>query len=188
MPPADIMLMRHGEKPVAHGVAPFGVTADGVQCVHSLTPRGWQRAGALIALFLVKNGRPSELPMPTNLVAPDYGDATFKHRSYQTLLPLSVRLATPIQIPADVGSEEKAARKLLAMSGSVLVCWEHGRLSRIAEQLPLKSSDQLPDSWDDDRFDLLWWFSLSHSTDEYSFTLVHQELLSGDTLAHSAGA
>jgi hypothetical protein len=52
MPPANIMLMRHGEKPVAQGVAPFGVTADGVHCVHSLTPRGWQRAGALIALFV----------------------------------------------------------------------------------------------------------------------------------------
>jgi hypothetical protein len=97
-------------------------------------------------------------------------------------------LATPIQAPADVDSEEKTARKLLAMSGSVLVCWEHGHLSRIADRLPLKSSDRLPESWDDDRFDLLWWFSLSRSTNEYSFTLVHQELLPGDTLAHSSGA
>jgi hypothetical protein len=61
-PPDIIYIIRHGEKPadpppVAPGqtppapVPPYGVDFQGNQNPHSLLPRGWQRSGALAALF-----------------------------------------------------------------------------------------------------------------------------------------
>jgi hypothetical protein len=61
-PPDIIYIIRHGEKPAdppsgAPGQTPpapgppFGVDVQGSQNPHSLLPRGWQRSGALIALF-----------------------------------------------------------------------------------------------------------------------------------------
>lgn len=66
--PRLIYLIRHGEKPAdppasspgAHTAPsgpPFGVDVDGNQSVHSLLPRGWQRAGALAVLFDPLSGR-----------------------------------------------------------------------------------------------------------------------------------
>ncbi len=47
--PSVVMLVRHAEKPLGAG-PPHGVTIDGTPDPESLTPRGWQRAGALVAL------------------------------------------------------------------------------------------------------------------------------------------
>jgi broad specificity phosphatase PhoE len=49
MAPARIMFIRHAEKPVDGG--DDGVTPKGHADPESLTPRGWQRAGALARFF-----------------------------------------------------------------------------------------------------------------------------------------
>ena len=51
MPPRKLMLIRHGEKEPDSGPPPYGVNAEGRQDPHSLSPRGWQRAGALVSFF-----------------------------------------------------------------------------------------------------------------------------------------
>ena len=98
-PPAAIYIIRHGEKPADlppadHGhhapapTAPFGVDYQGNQDEHSLLPRGWQRSGALAALFAPALGVPQAgLQVPTALLSLSYGDpaTTITHRTYQTI-------------------------------------------------------------------------------------------------------
>jgi broad specificity phosphatase PhoE len=54
------MFIRHGEKPQPGGDA--GVNANGTIDDESLTPRGWQRAGALARFFCRTPPDPSILP------------------------------------------------------------------------------------------------------------------------------
>jgi hypothetical protein len=85
-----IFVIRHGEEPEVP--PPYGIDAAGNQNVHSLLPRGWQRAGALATLFAPTGGQlRAGLAKPTELICPDYGDLTTTtlHRTYQTIQPLS---------------------------------------------------------------------------------------------------
>jgi hypothetical protein len=45
-----VMIIRHAEKPLTPD-PPHGVSIDGLADPDSQTPRGWQRAGALVGLF-----------------------------------------------------------------------------------------------------------------------------------------
>lgn len=49
--PSLVMFIRHGEKPPPDGGPPVGVMSDGSIDQHSLTVRGWTRAGPLIGFF-----------------------------------------------------------------------------------------------------------------------------------------
>src|SRR5215472_12322794 len=105
-PPAAIYIIRHGEKPAdvppagpgqpaPTPTAPFGVDYQGNQNEHCLLPRGWQRSGALAALFAPALGVPQAgLQVPTALLSPSYGDParTAAHRTYQTIQGLGARL------------------------------------------------------------------------------------------------
>src|SRR5215472_8657463 len=109
-PPEIIYIIRHGEKPAElppgeappEPVAPFGVDAQGNENPHSLLPRGWQRSGALAALFDPGTGTPrAALETPATLLSPSYGDPgkTAEHRTYQTIQGLVIasgcRLSPP---------------------------------------------------------------------------------------------
>jgi hypothetical protein len=48
--PTTVLLVQHAEKPLGD-LPPFGVTEQGVVDTESLTPRGWQRAGALVGFL-----------------------------------------------------------------------------------------------------------------------------------------
>jgi hypothetical protein len=100
-PPAQLYVIRHGEKPAdlptptATPSPPFGVDVNGNQDIHSLLPRGWQRSGALAVLFAPTMGPlQAGLRTPMTLFSPDYGkpDKTQAHRTYQTIQGLSGRL------------------------------------------------------------------------------------------------
>jgi len=95
--PRSISLIRHGEKQIG-GVLPQGVSVDGAPDPYSMTPRGWQRAGALIALFV---GRPDAtvpalLPTPTHLFASEVGPHSQSRRPEETLMPIAARLGMTI--------------------------------------------------------------------------------------------
>jgi hypothetical protein len=66
--PSKIMLIRHAEKP--HG-SDQGVTDKGEPDPESLIVRGWQRAGALVALFDPAEGalQNTNLAVPTVIYA-----------------------------------------------------------------------------------------------------------------------
>src|SRR5262245_45478250 len=132
---STIFLIRHGEKP-ADTPPPHGVDADGDHDPHSLSTRGWQRAGALVPLFapLDKQFRQG-FTSPTRLVAPVYTDAPpANERTHQTIDPVRHALHVPVERPCKVGDEEKSrlGEKLAGEAGVTLVCWEHKGLEVIA--------------------------------------------------------
>ena len=192
-PPEVIYVIRHGEKPghpSSHGKHPsphFGVDYQGAKDEHSLLPRGWQRSGALTALFAPAAGPPrAGLRTPVALLSPSHGDQerTAVHRTYQTIQGLAEHLGLTIGTPFEVGDEHRLAASVVAgYSGVVLVCWEHSHIPVIARLLPIAEGTPVPDVWPDDRYDVIWAFTRLPGTVQvrYAFSQVPQRLLAGDT-------
>jgi len=182
--PNTLLMIRHAEKPAGDTV---GVDENGNPNPDGLIPQGWERAGALVALF-APNGRTvsSTLPSPGALVSPKYPE--LGHRPYYTLLPLKQRLGPTIQIQSDypVDAHPKdISRSLLAMDAAVvLVCWEHQHLVNIAAAVavaaPVANHGDVPTSWPGDRFDVIWRFDLNAQSREWTFSSIDQRLLAGD--------
>jgi hypothetical protein len=197
-PPSIIYIIRHGEKPAdppagapgqnppASG-PPFGIDFEGIQDPHSLLPRGWQRSGALAVLFDPANG-PLEagLQTPAALLSPSYGspDKTTGHRTYQTIEGLSDRLGLAIVSAYAEGDEPALASNVVSQySGVVLICWEHDHIPSLASSFPAVAGTAIPPAWPDDRFDVIWTFTLvpGGASAQYTFSQTPQQLLSGDT-------
>src|ERR1700731_4022367 len=128
--PEVIYIIRHAKKPLKPPLC--GVDFEGVQNEHSLLPRGWQRSGALAALFHPDFGpMRAGLRTPTVLVAPSWGHPgkTAAHRSYQTIQGLSEQLGLPVASEFAQGQEQQLADDLVrSHSGVVLICWEHSHI------------------------------------------------------------
>ncbi len=191
--PHQIYLIRHGEKPgdpprfrlFRHRGRQFGVDVDGNQSVHSLLARGWQRAGALAVLFDPAVGQPpAGLRTPTALYSPSYGkpNKTQAHRTFQTIQPLGQRLGVPIQSPLPEGQESALVAVILAGGDEVvMLCWDHNNIPALAKAIPTVDAANVPTVWPDDRFDVVWTFTLEQATGRYVFGQVPQQLLNGDT-------
>jgi hypothetical protein len=197
--PDIIYIIRHGEKPAdpavvapgqapapAPAVPPFGVDFQGNQDPHSLLPRGWQRSGALTALFDPATGPlQAGLQVPATLLSPSYGspDKTAAHRTYQTIQGLSDRLGLAIVSDYAEGDEPQLAAAVVSQySGVVLICWEHDHIPSLASSLPTVAGTVIPAPWPGDRFDVIWTFTLvpGASPAQYTFGQIPQQLLSGD--------
>jgi hypothetical protein len=187
-PPDVIYIIRHGEKPEDPAprrppAAHCGVDFHGNRNEHSLLPRGWQRSGALAALFDPSRGPlRTGLQVPTMLIAPSYGgkDKTTHHRTHQTISGISDRLGIAIAADYAKGQEQQLAAALAKSGpGAVLICWEHAHIPVLASALPLVHGTLVPTTWPADRFDVIWTFTLV-TNDEYIFGQVPQLLLSGD--------
>ena len=124
-PPEAIYIIRHGEKPAdpepsRHGKppdAPFGVDIEGNHSPHSLVPRGWQRAGGLVALFdPASGGSKAGLLTPTVLLSPAHGSPgkNAGHRTYQTIEGLGSRLGIEIDSTFAKGEEAKLAASVVS--------------------------------------------------------------------------
>ena len=188
-PPDAIYIIRHGEKPeepTPRRAVPAhrGVDFQGHENEHSLLPRGWQRSGALAALFDPTQGPlRAGLQVPRMLVSPSYGDSgkTTRHRTHQTIRGISDRLGIAITTDFAKGREQHLAAALAESGpGAVLICWEHAHIPALASALPLVPGTVIPKAWPDHRFDLIWAFTRT-TRDEYSFGQIPQLLLSGDT-------
>jgi hypothetical protein len=196
-PPEIIYIIRHGEKPgdlaPGHGkhqsapAPPSGVDYQGTQAAHGLLPRGWQRSGALTALFDPTFGPlRTGLRPPATLLSPSYGDPvkTTGHRTYQTIQDLAGRLDLMIGTPFEKGHETQLAASVVSgYSGVVLICWDHDHIPALATALPATPGTAIPGKWPGDRFDVIWAFTLLPGVDQvqYAFTQVPQQLLSGDS-------
>jgi hypothetical protein len=187
--PDAIYIIRHGEKPAEpppRRAAPAhrGVDFHGNQNEHSLLPRGWQRSGALAALFDPSQGPlRAGLQVPRMLISPSYGDnsKTAQHRTHQTIRGISDRLGIAIAADFGKGHEPQLAAALAESGpGAVLICWDHAHIPALASALPLVQGTVIPQTWPADRYDVIWTFTLVTSG-AYSFGQVPQLLLSGDT-------
>jgi hypothetical protein len=178
-----IFIIRHGEKP-PDAPPPHGVDVEGNQTPttdsHCLTPRGWQRAGALVSFFAPFDGHFRDgIATPRQLISPGYGDDTPDHRTYETILPLSLQLGTDIDNSYHEGDEATMGQTLAGQTtaGITLVCWEHKAIPTIATAIAPRSP--IPTSWPDDRFDLVW--SFAYDGQEYEFTQIPQMVLCNDS-------
>jgi hypothetical protein len=178
--PDVIYIIRHGEKPTDPPAT--GVDFHGGQSEHSLLPRGWQRSGALVALFDPDRGG---LRTPTALVAPARDDPrkNARHRTHQTIQGLSDRLDLPIVSVFAEGQEASLAASLVRdHSGVVLICWNHTHIPALAASLPAVDGAAIPQKWPNSRFDVVWAFTLAGGSAQarYAFDQIPQRLLAGD--------
>ncbi len=178
--PASISLVRHAEKQLGMG-PPHGVLADGTPDPESLTPRGWQRAGALVGLFVPRADQSGSaiLPTPTRLLASDVGPHSHSRRPLETLQPLSERLGLPLDDPFLQDEVDLLVQAVQACEGHVLVAWEHKRIPLIANRL-IGEGSTVPQVWPDDRFDLVWIVEPDPRSGGLRLRQVPQLLLAGD--------
>jgi SPP1 gp7 family putative phage head morphogenesis protein len=173
------MLVRHGEKPEDfpgnRGVKKHGKTDE-----HSLTVRGWTRAGALVELFAPGHGsvRPG-LATPTAIYASggEHGDG---RRTRQTVSPLAKRLGLEIykRFARADGEEADLAREVSVQPGPTLICWQHEDLPKLANSFG-QLTPAPPEEWPEDRYDVVW--TLTPDDDGgWVFAQVPQLLLDGD--------
>lgn len=186
MPPLKLMLIRHGEKEPDAGPPPHGVNAEGEQNKHSLSPRGWERAGALVPFFRRAWAKKIEEPdavyaskVGKKALMTDGHDISKSLRPQQTVTPLVEAIAprAGLQTPYAVGEEPQLARAIKDNEdGVVLIAWEHNHIPHIAAAF----SPDAPSEWPSvERFDLVW--ILTRSGDgSYAFDVTPQSLLSGD--------
>src|ERR1019366_5771874 len=88
-----IMVIRHAEEHDDAGVI-AGVTVEGRPDTEDLTVRGWQRAGALIGLFLPPDGVfvDRNLATPDAIFASGIGPHSKSQRPQNTVAPLAAKL------------------------------------------------------------------------------------------------
>jgi hypothetical protein len=178
VPPAKLMIVRHAEKPVDG--EPVGVRANGHADPESLTPRGWQRAGALARLFVPRDGRFADpaLATPTLILATRAEEgAGASRRPKQTVRPLADLLGLELDHRFGKGEEAAAVASLLRHDGVVLVSWIHERVPAIVAALP--GAPAVPRDWPEDRYDVVWVFEPAPDGG-WTLTQVPQRLLAGD--------
>jgi hypothetical protein len=170
-----IMIVRHAEKPTAAEVR--GVRPNGDHDRHSLSVRGWTRAGALVGLFAPQHGEPKAgLRRPDAIYACGHADHGSR-RPVQTVAPLAERLGQHIHHSRGLGDEAALAARLAVHDGAALVAWHHEAIPAIARSL---GAVDFPRHWPDDRFDVVWTFTRDGTA--WRFAQVPQLLLAGDRL------
>ena len=176
-----IMLIRHAEKhDDADGIE--GVTIEGQQDPEDLTVRGWQRAGALIGLFLPPLGVfiDRNLATPDAIFASGTGPHSKSERPQNTVSPLAAKLGLQLNTNRLKGEETKLVADALAISGVVLIAWEHKAIPLIGNSI-IGNNTSCPHSWPDTRFDVVWIFDQDAGSGGWSFHQVPQRLLAGDS-------
>lgn len=180
-----IMLVRHAEKP--GGAFPGqGSSFDGTPDDKSLVVRGWQRAGAWAALFSLSDAR-GDYPPPNVIYAakpkPVSEGASFSHRPWETAVPVAKRLHLDPNTTFGVTQEAELVKAITAMTGVVLVFWEHKAI--VEEIVPALLKKQvlpgIPTKWDSDRFDVVLRFNRAFPDAPWSFRQFSPRLLDGDT-------
>lgn len=176
-----IMLIRHAEKPDRDG-EPFGVTEKGHRNKEALSVRGWQRAGALAALFAPtdEHFQHRAFARPKFIFTSKPLRRKGSRRPLQTIRPLAQKLEIEIKSDFQRADYESMLEDVFSCKGVVLVCWQREYIPQIASHILGKGS-KVPADWPEDRYDMVWVFDLKRSSGRYSFKQVPQKLLSGDS-------
>jgi hypothetical protein len=180
-----ILIIRHAEKPTAD--KPVGVDESGGQDNHSLTPQGWQRAGAWASLFVPAFNTPPVLPVPTAIFASgpethedirENEEGSRSRRPLETVTPLARKLKG-VKVRTDFvrGQEQQLAGLISGLSGVILVCWQHESIPAIAQGLTPRPT-RVPAHWPDDRFNVVYRFDRGAAS--WDFVQLTPLMLAGD--------
>ena len=164
--PAQIILLRHAEKP------------DDPAAVN-LSPRGEGRARALVSLLGTNSPLTSNAPVAA-LYATRVTKHGHSHRTGETLAPLARELGLPVQTPYETELYSLLARDILSnrayQGKTVVICWTHHDIAGLAAALGVRPK---PPPWKEKTFDRLWLVRPSARTAE--FQDLPQRLLKGDS-------
>jgi len=178
----EVLLIRHAEKP--DGPGGTGLTPCGHADPASLTVRGWQRAGALAALFASNPLLAPWMPSPDKIYASAFREGGgHSRRPEQTVQPLARKLGVPVDLCWALHQEEAFADALARSVGTALVCWQHQGLAALARAIAAPQRvTELPAewSWPDDRYDVIWSLRRNEPGGAWHFTQHCQSLLAGD--------
>jgi hypothetical protein len=203
---STIMVIRHAEKPDSYngqtynGVNPTA-TSCGSQGSEDLVTLGWERAGALVTLFVPPWGPKPYLAMPQNLFASDPDDSKDdsdssggdgpSQRPFETLTAVAAALGSPSS-PLTINQSfskkhyDQMVTAALACQGAVLIAWQHQDIPAIGQSILTQTntpsgSIQIPTSWPGSRYDLVWVFNRPGCSGPIaSFSIFAQMLLAGD--------
>lgn len=170
------MIVRHAEKPTTSNEQ-LGIRPNGEHNRHSLSVRGWIRAGALVGLFAPQHGEPRAGSGATRRDLRLGPRGRRGHRPVQTVTPLAERLGKHIHSGCGAGRESEVAAKLAARRGAVLVSWHHEAIPKLVGELGA-AAPAVPQHWPGDRFDVGW--TLTRDGTGWEFGQVPQLLLAGD--------
>jgi hypothetical protein len=175
-----IMVIRHAEKQDDTGVI-AGVTIEGRPDSEDLAVRGWQRAGALVGLFLPPDGAfvDRNLATPDAIFASGIGPHSKSQRPQNTVAPLAAKLGLQLNTNYLKGEEAKLVGDVLASDGVVLIAWEHQAIPVIGNSI-IGNDTLCPQSWPENRFDVVWVFDQYVGSGKWVFHQVPQRLLAGD--------
>ncbi|KAJ6153632.1 hypothetical protein N7470_006591 [Penicillium chermesinum] len=129
-----VYLIRHGEKPDSG---------------NGLSSQGEERAQCLVNVF----GASSSYDIGYILAEKPESNGK-RARPYDTVEPLAQSLGLTVDTSCsktDAKCVAKAVKKYSG-SGNVLICWEHGELTDIAEAL----GDKNPPTYDSNSFNIIW--------------------------------
>ena len=181
MPDPTIFILRHGEKP--KGDAP-GIKPDGSHSPHSLTVKGWRRAGALPSLFGAAGhshaSAPLQVPATIFAASPKAKGADPKEKSKrekETATPLAAKLGLSLNLKFGKGLEVELAKAVRKSDGPVAIVWEHERIVELTKLF--SDSKDIPAKWPSDRFDIV--FVLTAVPGGYAFQQLPQLLLEDDS-------
>ena len=98
-------------------------------------------------------------------------NASYSHRSWETAVPLARRLHLSVVTKWGVGQERDLIAEATALTGVVLIFWEHKAIG--AEIIPALLSGQsisgVPTHWDSERFDVVLRFDRAVPNAPWSF-------------------
>lgn len=163
--PAQIVIIRHGEKP-----------ATG----NELNEQGWKRANALVSFF-GENKIINEFGTPIAVYAGAPNKPGASIRSIQTITPTAKNLGLEVHQSITKDQIDLLVNEVMNTkeydNHTVLICWEH---SVIPDMAHLFGATDAPDTWDSNVFDRAW---IIRYTDGQvsSFQNIAQHLLPGDS-------
>jgi hypothetical protein len=167
------MVIRHAEKPDSQTA---GVNEAGAADKNDLTAKGWQRAGTLVRFF---NPMPQAalrpgLAVPAAIFAAPATDDNPSKRPLHTVAPLASDLKLNVQTQFALHQEKRLVAAALDAAATVLICWHHERIPKLAAELGVTI-----DAWPDGVFDRVLVFD--RVGDGWKLSVTPQRLLPSDS-------
>lgn len=176
----SIVITRHGEKPSESG-KPHGINVEGEHDPHSLSVRGWMRAGALAGIFgLLPQTQYPGIQVPQRIYATHPSHSAQSTREYDTAGPTATKLGHKVRADYKHGQEAQLAAELASTQDSALVVWHHGAIPELMKHFDIENADHIPEQWPEDRFDLMWVLTRPNEHSQFTWQPVNQDLLEGD--------